>query len=70
MNNAHTGKTAYFTRRTLALLLAFLFAAALAPAARADEAATAKRLRLTVSGGYAATPSKFLAEGADPLTDG
>ncbi len=70
MNNAHTGKTAYFTQRILALLLAFLFAAALAPTARADEAAAAKRLRLTVSGGYAATPSKFLAEGADPLTDG
>ena len=70
MNNAHTGKTAYFARRMLALLLAFLFAAALAPTARADEAATAKRLRLTVSGGYSAVKSKFLAEGADPLTDG
>ena len=70
MNNTDNTKTARFARRALALLLAFLCFAALAPTARAEDAATAKRLRLTVSGGYSAVKNKFLADGADPLTDG
>lgn len=59
--------------RALALLLAALICAAtLAPSVFADDAAPeeAKRLRLTVSGAYSAVQSRFLAEGADPLTDG
>lgn len=70
----HRAAAAKAPRRLLALLLALICAAALAPSAFAEdgakEAEEAKRLRLTVSGAYSAVQSRFLAEGADPLTDG
>lgn len=59
-------------RRTVALLLALLFAAAFAlPAfAEGEETAQAKRLHLEISGAYTAVKSSYLAANADPLTDG
>ena len=58
-------------RRLLALALALTCLAAFAPTAHAEEgSAEAKRLRLTVTGGYTAVKSSYLAKDADPLTDG
>ena len=63
--------TAHALRRFIALVLALLAAVAFAlPAfAEGEDDAQAKRLHLTVSGGYAAIKSSYLAPGADPLTD-
>ena len=71
MKNAYGTTAARLTRRAVALLLALTCLAAFAPDARAEEgSAEAKRLRLTVSGGYTAVKSSYLAKDADPLTDG